>query len=379
MRSLGLYIHIPFCKRKCNYCDFYSLPTSDTSLISSYVDALCSHIRLEGKNYSDFIVDSIFFGGGTPSLLSEGELTKIFEAINSCLNVSKNAEISLEANPGTLDFDKLSTMRRLGVNRLSIGLQSSHSCELSCLGRIHNLDDFENSYAMAREAGFDNISVDIMYALPNQKIEDFLKTLDYVLKKAPEHISSYCLKIEGSTPFAKTVKPEMLPSEDTQYEMYLKMCELLEKNGYEQYEISNFARNGKRCYHNMKYWLSMEYVSFGPSAHSYLDGKRYSYKNDISEYISDISNGNLPKRLIEDEIDVTQSDRRDEYVMLKMRLCDGISNNEFKSLFGTTIEEAYPQISTFVKSGHIKNNDGRYSFTKEGFFVSSYILSEILF
>ena len=379
MKTLGLYIHIPFCRKKCNYCDFYSLPTDSSKKISSYVSALCSHITRESALYRDYTVDTVFFGGGTPSLLSNDDFSEIFKALRESFRLAADAEISIEANPGTLDFDKLKLLRSLGVNRLSIGLQSSSDSELLLLGRIHTLKDFEICFDTARSLGFDNISVDVMYALPKQSKSDFIKTLNYVIKKAPEHISSYCLKIEDGTPFSRLLLDSDLPSEDVQYEMYLDMCELLEKNGYKQYEISNFAKSGKRCRHNMKYWLSEEYVSFGPGAHSFFDFKRYSYEKNLHSYTDAISKGESPKKLIEDQAEMSQKDREDEYVMLRMRLCDGASASEFYSLFGKSIVNSYPEIERFIKTGHIEFKDGTYRFTKEGFFVSSYILSSILF
>ncbi|MBQ8164155.1 MAG: radical SAM family heme chaperone HemW [Clostridia bacterium] len=379
MRSLGLYIHIPFCLKKCNYCDFYSLPCTQGAQISEYTDALLLHLKTQSHLYTDCVFDTVFLGGGTPSLLSCDDISKLFSALRENLNIADDAEISTEANPGTLDKEKLKTLKDVGVNRLSIGLQSSFDSDLKRLGRVHTLSDFEKIYSLARSVGFDNINIDIMYALPYQTKSDFLKTLDYVVEKSPEHISSYCLKIERGTPFFKTVDESSLPSEDTQYEMYLDMCDFLAKNGYEQYEISNFAKQGKRCRHNMKYWLSEEYVSLGPSAHSYFNGVRYSYLPNLSDYVSIIKRGAMPKALTEESVTMSENEKRDEYVMLKMRLCDGLCENEFKSRFKNDFISTYPSIEKYIKSGHITHRNGNFSFTPKGFFVSNYILSDILF
>ena len=374
-KNIGLYIHIPFCKRKCNYCDFYSLACSDKSDFSEYVSAICAHMRRESHLYTGCIVDSVFFGGGTPSLLDPDDFKRICDTVRECFALAPSAELSLEANPCTVTKKALDVYKKCGINRLSIGLQSSHSDELSTLGRLHSLADFERAFSLARDVGFDNISVDIMYALPEQNLDKFIKTIDYVASFEPEHISSYCLKIESGTPFAKMALN--LPDEDTQYEMYMKMCERLCELGYEQYEISNFAKNGHRCAHNLKYWLSMEYVGFGPSAHSFFDGVRYSYEPSISEYCSAISLGSVPKRISEATLTPCAEEVRDEYVMLRMRLCDGVDFCEFKEQFGVDFDSVY-NTEKYEKSGHIIRDNERVRFSSAGFFVSSFFLSDIL-
>ena len=375
MRSLGLYIHVPFCKRKCNYCDFYSLSCPQKDNFADYVSIICSHIEKEAHLYEDLVFDTVFLGGGTPSLLDETEITRLFDAIRANLNVSENAEISIEANPGTLTREKLLAYKKCGINRISMGLQSSCDSELSMLGRIHTLEEFEKSYRLVKEAGFDNVSVDIMYALPSQNLDSLMRTVDYVSHLNPTHVSAYCLKIEDGTPLSK-MKLD-LPSEDEQYEMYLSLCERLAEFGYEQYEISNFAKNGARCVHNLKYWLSKEYVGFGPAAHSFFDGVRYFYDSDLSAYVNAIKDGNLPKKQVEDLPALTDEERMDEYVMLALRLSDGIDTADFASRFGVNFEDAY-DIQKYVDSGHITFDGKHYGFTSKGFFVSNYILSNML-
>ena len=372
-KRLGLYIHIPFCKQKCNYCDFYSLGCEENK-ISSYIDALCKHIEREAHLYKEYEFDTIFLGGGTPSLIEPQEFTRLAKAIKNNLNITQGAEFSLEANPGTLTREKLNSYMQNGVNRISIGLQSTSDTELKMLGRIHNFEKFKESYNLARECGIQNINVDIMYGLPNQKIGDFTKTLDQVCDFNPEHISAYCLKIEENTPFYNQREKLSLPSEDEQYEMYLLLCGTLAARGYSQYEISNFAKKGYRSKHNMKYWQSKEYVGFGPSAHSFFDGVRYFYPRDINGYIVD------PVAEIEDESrgNSAKIDQMDEYVMLKLRLKDGISEGEFFGRFGSELLAEYPSINKYLKSGHMELRNGSYSFTPSGFFVSNYILTDIL-
>ena len=377
MKPLGIYIHIPFCVKKCAYCDFYSLK-QESSLEAEYVEAVCNHIKREAPLYSDYCVDTVFFGGGTPSVLSEKSFEKIAECLKSSFLLTQGAEFTVEANPGTLTREKLLLYKKCGVNRLSIGLQSSNEKELSKLERVHTLSDFENSFYMARESGFDNISVDIMYGLPSQTVADFQKTLDYVCKFAPQHLSAYCLKVEPNTPFGKIESELSLPDEDEEYEMYMLLCEYLQRHGYTQYEISNFAKSGFESRHNMKYWLYDDYLSFGPASHSFINGIRYSYPRDINAYIRESKNG-IPSRQTETEIEpVLEMEKMDEYVMLRLRLSQGICEASFKKEFGVEFISEYPTIEKFIKSGHVSWEKGRIALTPKGFFVSNYILTEIL-
>lgn len=377
MKSLGLYIHIPFCKQKCNYCDFYSLGCQENN-IPSYIDALCEHIKKEAPLYKEYEIDTIFLGGGTPSLIEIKDLEKLVKVIKGNLSITQGAEFSIEANPGTLTKEKLACYVKNGVNRISIGLQSTNNDELMTLGRIHNFEKFEESYTLARKCGISNINIDIMYGLPNQTIEDLAKTIKDVCDFNPEHISAYCLKIEENTPFYKMRDSLTLPNDDEEYEMYIYLCSELAKYGYEQYEISNFSKKGFRCIHNLKYWLSKEYVGFGPSAHSFFKGKRYYYESNIKNYIKSLESvDKLPKRLYEEETSLSENST-DEYIMLKMRLSDGVNEQEFKEKFGTDFISEYPNILNYIKDGYIKNVNNSYAFTPKGFFVSNYILSQIL-
>ena len=376
--NTGLYIHIPFCVKKCNYCDFYSLGCPSKENMERYVSALCTHIKREAPLYKSRVFDTVFLGGGTPSVLPP-ELTKtLLTCLKSSLNISPNAEISVEVNPGTVTEEIARVYKENGVNRVSIGLQSVNDSELKMLGRIHTLSEFKESYRILRDMGIDNINIDIMYALPDQKTEDFIKTLDQVVEFKPEHISAYCLKIEENTPFYKVRDSLILPNEDEQYKMYLAMCEALEKSGYEQYEISNFSKKGHRCVHNLKYWLSKEYVAFGPSAHSYIDGVRYSYKDSINEYIEAVEGGSLPIKELESASELTREEKMDEYVMLCMRLKDGVSIEEFEARFGVSFKNRYKKLEMYVKNGYVTEKNGTFAFTPKGFFVSNYILSDFL-
>lgn len=378
MKNLGLYIHIPFCVKKCNYCDFYSLGCVANGGIERYIDALCKHLAKEGENYRERAVDSVFLGGGTPSILSAELLKRLFSVIRKSFKLTKDCEISLEANPGTVTEEKANAYAEVGINRISIGLQSVNNKELYALGRIHTLEEFEESYRILRNAGIENINIDIMYALPNQKTEDFIKTLDTVAGFEPEHISAYCLKIEENTYFYKIKDTLVLPDEDEQYKMYEALCNKLAAKGYEQYEISNFAKKGRRCIHNLKYWLSHEYIGFGPSAHSFVDGERYSYSESVDRYIEAIEGECVPEKLLEAEYDLTLEEKMDEYVMLRLRLSDGVSPKEFEERFGVSFESRYKKLEMYEKNGYIVKKCGNFAFTPKGFFVSNYILSDIL-
>ena len=377
MKKLGLYIHIPFCKQKCNYCDFYSLGCQE-SKIPSYIDALCNHIEREAHLYSNYEFDTIFLGGGTPSLIEPKDFEKLAKAIKCYLKITQGAEFSIEANPCTLTKEKLNCYKSSGVSRISIGLQSTSDSELKCLGRIHDLEKFKESYLLARECGIDNINIDIMYGLPNQSLADFSKTIREVCEFAPEHISAYCLKIEENTPFYKMRNSLILPNDDEEYEMYMYLCSELEKQGYEQYEISNFSKKGARCVHNLKYWLSEEYIGIGPSAHSYFNGQRYFYEDNVDNYINDLMCvDKCPTKHYEEKTSLKENSK-DEYVMLKMRLSDGINVNEYKQKFGCEFIVDYPRILDYIENGYVKEENEEYSFTPKGFFVSNYILTQIL-
>ena len=377
MKDLGLYIHIPFCKEKCNYCDFYSLPKCADSLILEYSDAIASHIERESVELKDYEITTIFIGGGTPSHIDEGSLGRIIKAVKKHLRVSENAEITIEANPGTLTREKLQSYLENGINRLSIGLQSLCDKELAILGRIHSVKDFFDSYNLAREVGFKNISVDIMYGLPSQNTEVLLETLRQVCMISPEHISAYCLKIEENTPFYKIKDKLTIPNDEEEHQMYIAICNYLAKNGYTQYEISNFAREGFESRHNLKYWLFEEYIGFGPAAHSFINGKRYFYESDIRKYIKSLKDENkAPQKLYDEETEILQNSR-EEYVMLRMRLGCGVDLLEYSQKFGSDFEKDFPKIKDYYGE-YVKKEDDSVHFTPDGFFVSNHILSKVL-
>jgi oxygen-independent coproporphyrinogen-3 oxidase len=375
MEKLSIYIHVPFCVRKCEYCDFYSL--CDLSLREDYVEALIAQIKDFRPAAKNKLVDTIYFGGGTPSLLSGEEILRILKTVRSVFRVSDDAEITMEANPGTLDPEKLSAYHTAGVNRLSIGLQSADPRELKRLGRIHTREEFENSFLLARLEGFQNINVDIMYAIPIQTEQTLSATLDYVISLDPDHISFYGLKIEPETPFGRDENIEAsLPVEDTQADMYLNSAQKLEEAGFLQYEISNFSKPGFECRHNVKNWKCQDYIGFGPAAHSLFEGTRFSYKKEIRSFIADpLQRGNL--------IDVfeeqTEEDIAKQFVMLGFRLRLGIDVEEYAERFKDDFEARYlEKMTPFIEKQYILPTKTGYRLSRQGLLISNYILSELI-
>jgi len=370
-KKLGIYIHIPFCLRKCFYCDFCSFPYLDGELVEKYCYELCRRIKKKSNDCRGYTVDTVYFGGGTPTLLPINEFRKLFSALKESFDIEKNAEITVECNPATADKAYFDELLSLGANRLSIGLQSANENELSALGRVHGFDDFLIACSDAREAGFKNISVDLMYGIPEQTKQSFEYSIDKVLELKPEHISSYGLKIEENTAFAKTKDKLVLPNEDEEFLFYKILTDKLEKNGYHKYEISNFSLKGFESKHNTRYWKGEEYIGFGVAAHSFFDGERYGNSRDIRSFIEGKDITAERRRLTEHEAD-------EEYVMLRMRLASGIDTADFERRFGESFTDRYPYVDLMLKEGFMQENDGYISFTDKGFFVSNYILSEML-
>lgn len=377
MKKLGLYIHIPFCIKKCLYCDFYSI--SGDGVSDEYLSALMRHLDEYKLQTSQYAVDTVFIGGGTPSLMSEKQISALFSKIYQDFNVTKQAEVTIEANPGTLDKKKLTALKKAGVNRLSIGAQSFCPSDLSVCGRIHSVNDNIKAFTDARDAGFDNISLDIMYGLPNQTMAEVVQSLGMAFKLGAEHISFYGLKIEEGTPFHNMRESLILPNEDSESEMYFVSRELMLQNGYYQYEISNFAKKDRYCRHNIKYWNGDEYLGIGPAAHSYFAGKRFSFKKDIGLYINSLSDSSDGDTIIDEMIDIPRSARVAEYVMLRLRLTDGIDCESFYKLFGRDFDMLYyNKLRPYINSGHIVRTEKGYAFSPEGMYVSNFILSRII-
>jgi len=379
MNTLGIYIHIPFCASKCGYCDFYSLAMSGAGteqLVAPYVKALCRNMEEASRYIGKWTADTVYFGGGTPSLIGLRHLTEILKTVQKRFRLSNAAEITLEANPDSIDPRILKKLRKAGFNRLSIGVQSAIDSELAAVGRIHTFAQAKKAFSDAREAGFDNISLDMIYGLPGQTEQTWESTVREILALKPEHISSYGLKLESGTPL-DTIKDTLtFPEEEVQVAMYMTAVEILQAAGYEQYEISNFSKPGRRSRHNMKYWNLEPYLGFGAAAHSDFDGRRYSYIRDVAGYIEGIRSGGA---VIDESGEIKISERADEYIMLRLRTGWGISVNEYMSLFrATSFEPIERVLSGYAKHGYAVNEGDVWRLTPKGFMVSNHIIAHVL-
>ena len=377
-KELELYLHIPFCVSKCKYCDFLSAPSGEEQR-QIYVERLCRRIRYWSDvihNYGYEIV-SIFVGGGTPSILTEAQITQVFEAVYESFPIREDAEITLEMNPGTDVKDKLPVYRKLGINRLSMGLQSADNKELKCLGRIHTYEDFRQVYQWAREAGFTNVNVDLMSAIPGQTLESYVDTLRKVADLEPEHISAYSLISEEGTPFCERYgegrHAEELPDEDTERQMYVRTREILEDYGYHRYEISNYAKDGYECRHNLGYWDRKEYLGLGAGASSLMDHIRWKEPDHI---------GASTGLVLEEREDFTRLSRKDEmeeFMFLGLRKIKGVSEQDFYKSFKVSMDEEYKDnIENLIKEGLLVREEDRIRLTDRGIDLSNYALSQFL-
>lgn len=373
-KTVGIYVHVPFCMSKCHYCDFCSVTRADEAKKDAYASRICDEIREFAEKIRQTgelpQADTVYFGGGTPTLMSAEQFSRILETVDSNFGISEGAEITAECNPRSIDGKGLSDLRKSGVNRLSIGMQSIHDSELRMLGRIHNSGDFLETLGEAREAGFDNISVDLMYGIPNQTRETFKKSVEGLAMLAPEHISSYSLTVEEETNFYRRRDSLDLPDEDTVSDMYADMGEILDKHGYHKYEISNFSKEGRESRHNLKYWTCENYLGFGSAAHSYFDGIRFAHSRDIDAYIDGKST----------IIDIEPIDKREamnEYVMLGMRLSKGIDILDFKARFGEDFLCIFEKVKQYSPD-FVEITEKRCRFTDKGMFVSNSVLSDVL-
>lgn len=333
-KEIGMYIHIPFCKQKCNYCDFYSL-ANEEEWIPRYIKSVVEEIKEKSKS-PDFVfqVKTIYLGGGTPSFIPSNYITQILQAIYNNYQVDKDAEITIEVNPGTVNIEKLEEYAKCGINRLSIGLQATQNHLLQMIGRIHNYYEFVDAYHLAREVGFQNINVDLMLGLPNQTIQDLQDSLEEIISLEPEHVSVYSLIVEEGTKLERQIQEGSIKllEEEQERKMYWKAKQLLEENGYEHYEISNFAKPNCKAKHNLDCWEQKEYIGFGAAAHSYIEGIRYSNIASIEKYIQNHEEKVPQKNIIIQEKQSIE-DKQKEYMLLKLRTLEGVSIQEFKNKF----------------------------------------------
>lgn len=383
MKKLAIYIHIPFCVRKCLYCDFLSAPASDETK-EQYVQALCREIREERKSYVNYKIETIFLGGGTPSLLSGEQLDRILGTVFDAYQVADDCEISMEVNPGTVTKEKLKAYKRAGVNRLSIGMQSAVEEELQSLGRIHSSEDAFDTYELAIKTGFNNINIDLMSAIPGQTKESWKESLKRILdlEPAPAHVSAYSLIIEEGTPFFE--KTPTLPDEDTEREMYKITNDILSEAGYLRYEISNYAKPGFACRHNCTYWERGSYAGFGIGAASLVEQVRFSNTRNLKDYLGKYLK-NATVAIKENRQELSVEEQMEEFMFLGLRMMRGVSAGKFSDLFGKTIEQVYPGIvEKYCRQGLLQkipeqgSGEVRIALTERGIDVSNVIMADFL-
>lgn len=369
---LELYVHIPFCVRKCQYCDFLSGP-SDEETKDRYIEALLKEIRA-AEHTEDYEIVSVFIGGGTPSALKAEAIASIMRILQEQFFFCEDAEVTIEANPGTVDLEKLTIYRNVGINRLSLGLQSTDAEELKLLGRIHSYEEFLKSYEWARKAGFSNINIDLMFAIPGQTGEAWRQHLYQVAELNPEHISAYSLIIEEGTPFAEQNLD--LPDEDTEYQMYEDTAEILERYGYRQYEISNYAKQGYMCRHNAGYWQRLEYLGFGLGASSLYGGMRFSNTHQMQEYLKESRN---PDQIRKDVTVLSRNEQIEEFMFLGLRMTEGISEKKFEENFDVRLMDIYGDIlQKYEETGFMEHIETKWRLTRKGIHVSNHILADFL-
>lgn len=377
--TLGIYIHIPFCASKCTYCDFYSSAACEKEM-PRYQRALLAHIEETLERMPPRYIDTVYFGGGTPSYYGARRIVEILDTIKSSRLLLRDAEITMEANPDSMRPKDLRMLRRAGVNRLSIGMQSANNDLLKLIGRRHNFKQVQMAVHAARAAGFDNISLDLIYGLPSQSRTDWEETLMRALQLHPEHISGYGLKLEPGTPMAEEYADSpLIPDDDMQADMYLAMVETLRQYGYGQYEISNFCIKGYESRHNMKYWRLDDYVGFGPGAHSCVDGLRYSYVRDREQYVRCVLGGSTETGEMLDEYErIGDFERSAEYLMLGMRTTLGVSREEYTAVYNSSFDDIADTLDSFVERGWAVEQDGRWHFTPTGFLISNTLIQALL-
>ncbi|MCP4581547.1 MAG: radical SAM family heme chaperone HemW [candidate division Zixibacteria bacterium] len=367
----GIYIHVPFCMAKCQYCDFYSIVGNETT-VDGFAGALLSEIEILGRSkWKERVYNTIYFGGGTPPLLGDKNISRVLQSIRGRFNISPRSEIAMEINPETSSPEFFQALREFGLNRLSIGVQSFDNDQLQILGRIHSVNSAVEAIDNAFAAGFENISLDLIFGIPGQSIESWRATLDQAIAKNPTHISAYGLTIEKGTPYHKMVDSGELAlvDDDNQAEMYSATNEMLSSAGYKRYEVSNFAKPGFECRHNFKYWRDDKYVGLGPSAHSYDGEKRTANQKNLDKYIANLGKGKLPISFRET---LTDKQRAEEWLLLGLRLAEGIDYNLAKEVINDQVK------TDFIKQGYLRKKLNKIALTDKGFLMADEIIVKLL-
>ena len=374
--KLGIYIHIPFCRSKCDYCDFYSLAGREKEM-DRYQKALLAHMRETAPLAQGIGVDSIYFGGGTPSYYGAKRIKELLAHLSKLFQVEKDAEITVECNPDSVDLKSLRILRKAGVNRLSMGMQSAQEEELRAIHRIHTPQQTNQAVEAARKAKFTNLSLDLIYGLPGQTMESWKATVEHALSLIPQHLSCYGLKVEEGTPLARRVaEGEVLPDDDQQADLYLWTVGRLERAGLPQYEISNFAKPGYESRHNLRYWLTRPYIGFGPGAHSDFGGRRYSFVRDLDAYIRGVLEGG---DIIDASELIPQRERCGEYLMLRLRTTRGGDGQEYRNDYFMDFAPLEARLREFAAQGWAEQTgEGRWRFTPRGFLVSNQLIGDLL-
>jgi len=373
--SLGLYLHIPFCRSKCDYCDFYSLAGQD-DLMDEYQKALLQHIGESGPLAKKNVVNSVYIGGGTPTWYGEKRLLELLAAVKKKFNLAQHVEVTLEANPDSVNEKMLRRLRRAGVNRISMGMQSGCDEELCRIHRPHTYQQVVDAVAAVRAAKIKNLNLDLIYGLPGQTEESWQQTVELALELKPEHLSCYGLTVEEGTPLAQRVEQgELLPDEDMQASLYLWTVERLAQAGYAQYEISNFAKPDCQSRHNLKYWMGRPYMGLGAAAHSDFGGCRYAFVRSVSGYIRGVLDGD---ELLSESDMIPQRERGSEYLMLRLRTVHGIEEWEYRREYYMNFDPIAAKLSEYEQRGWAKCTGRRWHFTPEGFLLSNRLIGELL-
>ena len=373
MQPVGIYVHIPFCKRKCAYCDFYSLSCPQVGQMDAYLTALQQQVTAFFAKEGKLPVDTLYIGGGTPSVFGADRLTALLQTIRACALLLPDAEVTVEVNPESVDETLLVALKQAGVNRVSMGIQSSNDAQLTALGRLHNFAQAKSAVEKIQMLCTTNLSVDLMYGLPGQSMEDWKQSVEDILLLHPAHVSCYALKLEEGTPLWR--QNPVLPDDDLQADMYLWLVSRLQEAGYPQYEISNFSLPGKQSRHNSRYWDLRDYVGFGCGAHSYYAGARFSTVSDLAGYITAMEQGSM---VLEPEDEESAPDRSLEYLMLGLRTTVGVEATAYEQLFGKSFAPCATVLARYQEADYVRKEGERYCLTPQGFLVSNAIISDVL-